>query len=67
MSSIPEKWRWLIQLNPMTAPVEAFRSIFLGGPIPWSALGFSTAFTALLLFIGVVIFNKVEKTFMDTV
>ena len=67
MSSIPEKWRWLIQLNPMTAPVEAFRAIFLGGPIPWSALGFSTAFTALLLFIGVIIFNKVEKTFMDTV
>ena len=67
MSSIPEKWRWLIQLNPMTAPVEAFRSIFLGGPIPWAALGFSAAFTALLLFVGVVIFNKVEKTFMDTV
>ena len=67
MSSIPEKWRWLIQLNPMTAPVEAFRAIFLGGPIPWSALGFSTAITAALLFVGIVIFNKVEKSFMDTV
>ena len=67
MSSIPEKWRWLIQLNPMTAPVEAFRAIFLGGPIPWSALGFSTAITAVLLFVGIVIFNKVEKSFMDTV
>ena len=67
MSSIPEKWRWLIQLNPMTAPVETFRAIFLGGPIPWSALGFSTAITAVLLFVGIVIFNKVEKSFMDTV
>ena len=67
MSSIPEKWRWLIQLNPMTAPVEAFRAVFLGGPIPWSALGFSTAITAVLLFVGIVIFNKVEKSFMDTV
>ena len=67
MSSIPEKWRWLIQLNPMTAPVEAFRAIFLGGPIPWSALGFSTAITAVLLFVGIVIFNRVEKSFMDTV
>lgn len=67
MSSIPEKWRWLIQLNPMTAPIEAFRAIFLGGPIPWSSLGFSTAFTAALLFVGIVIFNKVEKSFMDTV
>lgn len=67
MSAVPEKWRWLIQLNPMTAPVEAFRAIFLGGPIPWSALGFSTAITATLLFVGIVIFNKVEKSFMDTV
>ena len=67
LSSIPDKWRWLIQLNPMTAPIEAFRAIFLGGPIPWSALGFSTALTAALLFFGIVIFNKVEKSFMDTV
>ncbi len=67
MSSIPGKWRWLIQLNPITAPVEAFRAIFLGGPIPWSALAFSTALTAALLFVGIVIFNKVEKSFMDTV
>ena len=67
MSAVPEKWRWLIQLNPMTAPIEAFRAIFLGGPIPWSALGFSTALTAALLFVGIVIFNKVEKSFMDTV
>ena len=67
ISSIQEKWRWLIQLNPMTAPVEAFRAIFLGGPIPWSALGFSTALTAALLFVGIVIFNKVEKSFMDSV
>jgi lipopolysaccharide transport system permease protein len=51
----------------MTAPIEAFRAIFLGGPIPWSALGFSTALTAALLFVGIVIFNKVEKSFMDTV
>lgn len=67
LSVIPEKWRWLIQLNPMTAPVEAFRAIFLGGPVPWMALGISTSVTAVLLFVGVVIFNKVEKSFMDTV
>jgi lipopolysaccharide transport system permease protein len=67
ISSIPEKWRWLIQLNPMTAPIEAFRAIFLGGPIPWTALGLSTALTVALLFVGIVIFNKVEKSFMDTV
>jgi lipopolysaccharide transport system permease protein len=51
----------------MTAPIETFRALFLGGPIPWSGLGISVAITAVLLFVGVVIFNKVEKTFMDTV
>ena len=67
LSAIPEKWCWLIELNPMTGPVEAFRALFLGGPIPWNSLGFSTLVTCLLIFAGVVIFNKVEKTFMDTV
>lgn len=67
MSSIPEKWRWLIELNPMTAPIEAFRAIYLGGNVPWSALGISSLATVVLLFVGVVMFNKVEKSFMDTV
>lgn len=67
MSEVPEKWRWLIQLNPLSAPIEAFRAIFLGGPIPWSELGLSTALAAVLLVFGIVIFNRVEKTFMDTV
>jgi lipopolysaccharide transport system permease protein len=67
LSVIPEKYRWLIQLNPMTAPVETFRALFLGGTIPWDGLGISVAITTGLLLFGVVIFNKVEKTFMDTV
>jgi lipopolysaccharide transport system permease protein len=67
LSAIPLKWRWLIQLNPMTALVESFRALFLGGPIPWQGLATSTAITAALLLLGVIIFNKVEKTFMDTV
>ena len=67
LSAIPAKWRWLVELNPMSGPVESFRALFLGGPIPWSGLGLSTAITAVLLVIGVVLFNRVEKTFMDTV
>ncbi len=66
-SAIPGKWRWVIQMNPMTAPIESFRALFLGGPIPWSGLGLSAAVTAVLLLLGVLIFNKVEKSFMDTV
>jgi len=67
LSQIPEKYRWIIQLNPMTAPIETFRAIFLGGDIPWSALGMSFAITAALLVAGVLLFNKIEKSFMDTV
>jgi lipopolysaccharide transport system permease protein len=51
----------------MSGPIEAFRALYLGGSIPWSSLGFSALVTTVLLLFGVVIFNKVEKTFMDTV
>ncbi len=67
LSAVPEKWRWLIEINPMTAPIESFRAGFLGGAIPWTALGLSAVFTAVLMLAGVLIFNRVEKTFMDTV
>lgn len=67
MSAIPEKYSWLIRLNPMTAPIESFRAAFLGGQIPWTDLGMSAIVTLGLLLFGVVHFNKVERTFMDTV
>ena len=67
MSAIPDKYRWMIQCNPMSAIIESFRAIYLGGTVPWSALGISTLITLVILALGVVLFNKVEKTFMDTV
>ena len=67
MSAIPERWRLLIGLNPMSAPIESFRASFLGGPIPWDALALSGLVTTGLLIVGVIVFSKVEKTFMDTV
>lgn len=60
--------RTIIMLNPVTCAVEAFRWMFLGSgimdPLYW---GLSAAVTAVVVFIGVIIFNQVEKTFMDTV
>ena len=68
MSSIPEKYKWIILANPVSAIVETFRYAFLGsGVFNWSMLGYSALFTAIILFVGVIIFNKVEKSFMDTV
>jgi lipopolysaccharide transport system permease protein len=68
LSSIPTKYKWLVLANPMTAIVETFRYGFLGkGSFSWGALVYSCCVTSVILFIGVVIFNRVEKSFMDTV
>lgn len=60
--------RRYIEANPMTAILETFRYGFLGrGSFSWGSLGYSTAVVLLLLIVGIVIFNKVEKDFVDTV
>ncbi len=68
ISNMPQKYRWLIELNPLTGIFESFKYAWLGeGEFTMGMLGYSSAFVAALLFIGIVIFNKVEKSFMDTV
>lgn len=68
LSSITGGWRWLILANPMTPVVETFRLAFLGTSAMSPAyLLYSLAFTFLVLLIGVLIFNRVENNFMDTV
>ena len=68
VSSIPENWRWVANINPITPIIETFRAGFLGaGDASWARLGYSAAFMVVVMFIGVVIFNRVEKTFIDTV
>ena len=58
----------VLMLNPVTAPVELFRYAVLGaGIVLPEYLALSGAVTVVLLLIGIMIFNKVEKTFMDTV
>lgn len=61
-------FRWLILANPMTPIIEAFRYAYLGsGTFAAGDLFYSGGFTLAVLFIGVVLFNHVERTFMDTV
>ena len=68
ISAMPDKYRWIVNANPLTGIFECFRYGYLGsGHFEPSSLIFSTIFIAFLLMIGVVIFNKVEKSFMDTV
>lgn len=68
LNSAPIKYKTIISLNPMTGIIECFRFSFLGqGQLTWSTLGYSTLFTLVSLIIGILIFNKTEKTFVDTV
>ena len=68
LSTVPEKWRWLVLLNPVAPIIETFRYGFLGAGIvsPWH-LAYSSCFTIVLLLGGILLFNRVERTFMDTV
>ena len=68
MSKIPEKYRWVIIANPVSSVVEAFKYGFIGsGNFHLSGLIYSGIFAILLFFFGVAIFNRTERTFMDTV
>ena len=68
VSAVPERFRPLVLANPLTPLVEAFRYAFLGaGDLSAPALLYSFAFMLAVLLLGVVIFNRVEQTFMDTV
>jgi lipopolysaccharide transport system permease protein len=68
LSAAPAKYKCLIELNPMTGIIEAFRFGFLGqGEFTINTFGYSVIFTIVSLVLGVIIFNKTEKTFVDTV
>jgi lipopolysaccharide transport system permease protein len=68
LSSVPEKYRWVLVANPMTPVVETFRYAFLGqGTVEVPHLAYTAAFTLTVLVVGIVLFNRVEQTFMDTV
>ena len=61
-------YSWIALANPMTSIIEAMKYAFLGqGEFNWMYLGYSTIFMLILLFVGVITFNKVEQNFMDTV
>lgn len=68
VSTIPEKYKIWIMANPVSSIIETFRFAFLGtGNFSWMHLGYSFTFMVCLLLIGIIIFNRVERTFMDTV
>ena len=71
LSTVKQKYPhyvWLVEFNPMTSIIEAFRFGFLGkGTFTMLSLGITTLITTVTLLIGIMIFNRVERTFIDTV
>jgi lipopolysaccharide transport system permease protein len=66
LSLVPERFRWLLALNPMTAVVDGARWALLGQPIPSvTVLAASAGFTALLVFSGLFFFRRTERTIVD--
>jgi lipopolysaccharide transport system permease protein len=62
------KYLWIIQANPLTSIIETFRFAFLGqGTFSWGGLAYSTLIMVIVLLTGAVIFNKVERNFMDII
>jgi len=68
LNSIESGKHWIVQLNPMTSIVETFKYGATGfGVFSWEWLAYSFGFMTIVLFLGFIVFNRVEKTFMDTV
>jgi lipopolysaccharide transport system permease protein len=68
VSQVPAKWRWAYSINPVAPIVETFRYALLGkGTLDIVAWGASVVFTLVIFFVGVVVFNYNERTFIDVV
>jgi lipopolysaccharide transport system permease protein len=66
-SLLPEKWQWLLKLNPLTGIIENIRASLLGRPFDWQALAVSAVIALLLLISSAYAFKRMEKSFADFV
>jgi len=66
-TSIPQKWRWLIMLNPMSGIIEGYRAALFGLPFDWPALGIASALTIVVLLYAIYAFGRVERSFADII
>ena len=64
-SLVPEQWRWILALNPMTGIIEGFRSALFDKEIHWWSLGYSTLFTLGLFVYASYSFRRMEKKFAE--
>ena len=67
VSLVPERWQWLLHLNPMTGLVEGFRSAFLGKPFDVAGLSISLAAALIVFAVAVLYFERIERRFADII
>jgi lipopolysaccharide transport system permease protein len=68
LSTMPADKQWIMAINPVTSIIETFKFATMGvGTFSWGMLGYSFGFMVVLMGIGIVVFNKVQRSFMDTV
>ena len=67
VSVIPEKWRWLMYLNPLTGIIEGIRSSLTGRAFNWTAIAFSAVITLLTIPLAIKAFQRIEKSFADLI
>lgn len=68
LERLPAEYTWLIYANPLTGIFDIFKYAYLGeGALNWNAITYSGVFSIFIFFLGLVIFNRTEKTFMDTI
>ena len=66
LSIVPERYKWIILANPMSAVIESFRYMVFGvGQVSIDAILYSIIFTGALFSLGFLIFNHTEKDFID--
>nr|MBA3438554.1 ABC transporter permease [Pyrinomonadaceae bacterium] len=64
---VPEKWRWVLAINPLTGIIEGFRSALVGGSFDWTTISISTALTVCLFVCSLYVFQRIEETFADLI
>jgi lipopolysaccharide transport system permease protein len=67
VSFVPDRWRWMLALNPLSGIIEGFRDAIFGRPFNWGGLLLSTAITAALLTAAAYVFRRMEQEFADVI
>jgi homopolymeric O-antigen transport system permease protein len=67
VSFLPERWQWVLRLNPLSGIIEGFRDAVFGRPFNWTGLAISALVTLGLLVAAACIFNRMEEEFADVI